>query len=201
MSFDNLSLTIGGVFTAKEQLFRSFGFSVEGFVMKEDASTLAEFSEFELFVDFGGEEVDLKSLQDNFEDITKIEEFTSTFSLKDYYLGKDVVKDLNLVIAGINSLTGDFISYEVDKDSDDIELDLDINEKSLGTVSFDSSLDISNIEDPKLDLELKLSDLKREYFDMLSQIVQMKNIGALKGDDGFEFEFKGAISELEGMFN
>jgi hypothetical protein len=165
--------------------------SFSGLRFVEDGVVL-EVGELESELDFN-ELIDINALTD-LEKLSNIEDFMFSFSTSGVEIPNEILKEMDLDNLGIIGLVEDLnLELDLEKDEDNMSLELTMGSSSVGEFDIECDLDFSiGLDDPLIELGIELSDLNSGIYEILRNFRLDKN-----GDGGFEFEYKGLLSKLD----
>lgn len=194
MKLDFIEQSFNGKINPSDEIISvsSSDLSFSGLSIRADGVVL-EVGELESELDFN-ELIDIKGLFNDPEKLSNIEDFMFSLSTSGVEIPNEILKDMDLDNLGIIGLVEDLnLELDLEKDEDNMSLELTMGSSSVGEFDIECDLDFSiGLDDPLIELDVELSDLNSGIYEILRNFKLDKN-----GDDGFEFEYKGLLSKLD----
>ena len=194
MKLDFIEQSFNGKINPSDEIISvsSSDLSFSGLSIRADGVVL-EVGELESELDFN-ELIDIKGLFNDPEKLSNIEDFMFSLSTSGVEIPNEILKEMDLDNLGIIGLVEDLnLELDLEKDEDNMSLELTMGSSSVGEFDIECDLDFSiGLDDPLIELDIELSDLNSGIYEILRNFKLDKN-----GDDGFEFEYKGLLSKLD----
>lgn len=194
MKLDFIEQSFNGKINPSDEIISvsSSDLSFSGLSIRAEGVVL-EVGELESELDFN-ELIDIKGLFNDPEKLSNIEDFMFSLSTSGVEIPNEILKDMDLDNLGIIGLVEDLnLELDLEKDEDNMSLELTMGSSSVGEFDIECDLDFSiGLDDPLIELDIELSDLNSGIYEILRNFKLDKN-----GDDGFEFEYKGLLSKLD----
>tara|TARA_B110000908_G_scaffold109539_1_gene128494 strand:- start:565 stop:1539 length:975 start_codon:yes stop_codon:yes gene_type:complete len=194
MKLDFIEQSFNGKINPSDEIISvsSSDLSFSGLSIRADGVVL-EVGELESELDFN-ELIDIKGLFNDPEKLSNIEDFMFSLSTSGVEIPNEILKEMDLDNLGIIGLVEDLnLELDLEKDEDNMSLELTMGSSSVGEFDIECDLDFSiGLDDPLIELDVELSDLNSGIYEILRNFKLDKN-----GDDGFEFEYKGLLSKLD----
>jgi len=194
MKLDFIEQSFNGKINPSDEIISvsSSDLSFSGLSIRADGVVL-EVGELESELDFN-ELIDIKGLFNDPEKLSNIEDFMFSLSTSGVEIPNEILKEMDLDNLGIIGLVEDLnLELDLEKDEDNMSLELTMGSSSVGEFNIECDLDFSiGLDDPLIELDVELSDLNSGIYEILRNFKLDKN-----GDDGFEFEYKGLLSKLD----
>ena len=194
MKLDFIEQSFNGKINPSDEIISvsSSDLSFSGLSIRAEGVVL-EVGELESELDFN-ELIDIKGLFNDPEKLSNIEDFMFSLSTSGVEIPNEILKDMDLDNLGIIGLVEDLnLELDLEKDEDNMSLELTMGSSSVGEFDIECDLDFSiGLDDPLIELDVELSDLNSGIYEILRNFKLDKN-----GDDGFEFEYKGLLSKLD----
>lgn len=194
MKLDFIEQSFNGKINPSDEIISvsSSDLSFSGLSIRAEGVVL-EVGELESELDFN-ELIDIKGLFNDPEKLSNIEDFMFSLSTSGVEIPNEILKEMDLDNLGIIGLVEDLnLELDLEKDEDNMSLELTMGSSSVGEFDIECDLDFSiGLDDPLIELDIELSDLNSGIYEILRNFKLDKN-----GDDGFEFEYKGLLSKLD----
>lgn len=194
MKLDFIEQSFNGKINPSDEIISvsSSDLSFSGLSIRAEGVVL-EVGELESELDFN-ELIDIKGLFNDPEKLSNIEDFMFSLSTSGVEIPNEILKEMDLDNLGIIGLVEDLnLELDLEKDEDNMSLELTMGSSSVGEFDIECDLDFSiGLDDPLIELDVELSDLNSGIYEILRNFKLDKN-----GDDGFEFEYKGLLSKLD----